>query len=95
VLSRDFRREQGHYEDEDNLFAMYLLYNLGRYALRIDLATQRLEFSVSKTPLPYAEAARRAAEAAGADSRDYLSHAAFTPKGTRIGEGDTEAPARQ
>lgn len=94
VLSRDFRREQGQYEDEDNLYAMYLLYNLGRYALRIDPTTQRIELSVSKAPLPYAEAARRAAEAAGADSRDYLNRAAFTPKGTRIGDGDAAAPAR-
>ncbi len=29
VLSLDFRREQGAYKDFDNLFAMYLLYNLG------------------------------------------------------------------
>ena len=27
VLSRDFRREAGAYEDYDNLYAMYLLYN--------------------------------------------------------------------
>lgn len=90
VLSRDFRREQGQYEDEDNLFAMYLLYNLGRYSVRIDGETQRLEFAVMKTPLPYAEAALLAKQAAGSDSGDYTSHIAFTPKGTRIGETDAQ-----
>jgi hypothetical protein len=39
VRSRDFRREQGRYEDYDNLFAMYLLHNLGRYTLQVDGAT--------------------------------------------------------
>ena len=86
VLSRDFRREQGQYEDEDNLFAMYLLYNLGRYGVAVDGDTQRLEFSVMKQPLPYAEAVAKARQAAGSDSRDYSSHAAFSPQGTRIGE---------
>jgi hypothetical protein len=88
VLSRDFRREQGRYEDVDNLFAMYLLYNLGRYSVRVDGKTQRLEFGVSKTPLPYAAAAKQAADAAHSDSRDYSSRAVFTPKGTRIGDNE-------
>ena len=43
VLSRDFRKEQGQYQDVDNLFAMYLLYNLGRYSLRIDDAMTLLD----------------------------------------------------
>ncbi len=43
VLSRDFRKEQGHYEDVDNLFAMYLLYNLGRYRVRVNDETKLLE----------------------------------------------------
>jgi hypothetical protein len=88
VLSRDFRREQGQYEDPDNLFAMYLLFNLGKYGVRIDEKTKLLEFSGTKQPLPYAEAAARAAEAASSDSGDYSRHAGFVPKGTRIGEGD-------
>ena len=86
VMSRDFRRDQGQYEDPDNLFAMYLLYNLGRYRVRIDAQTLRLELSEPKAPLPYAEAERLAAEAALFDSDRYGSQSKFIPKGTRIGE---------
>jgi hypothetical protein len=90
VLSRDFRRDQGQYEDPDNLFALYLLYNLGRYRVWIDERTRRLELSERGTPLPYAEAERLAAEAAAFDSDQYESKSSFTPKGTRIGD---DAPA--
>jgi hypothetical protein len=86
VLSRDFRRDQGQYEDPDNLFALYLLYNLGRYRVRIDEQTLRLELTQTKTPLPYAKAERLAAEAALFDSDQYGSRSEFIPKGTRIGE---------
>jgi hypothetical protein len=86
VLSRDFRREQGQYEDPDNLFALYLLYNLGRYRVWIDEQTRRLELSERGAPLPYAEAEKLAAEAATFDSDRYGSSSKFIPKGTRIGE---------
>jgi hypothetical protein len=88
VLSRDFRREQGEYEDPDNLFAMYLLFNLGKYRVRIDESTGRLELSAPRVPLPYDEAERRAAEAAVADSDRYIRRAKFVPKGTRVGEDE-------
>ena len=74
VLSRDFRRDQGQYEDPDNLYAMYLLYNLGRYRVRVDEQTLRLELTEPKAPLPYAEAERLAAEAATFDSDRYGSN---------------------
>jgi len=86
VLSRDFRREAGEYEDEDNLFAMYLLYNLGRYSVRVNDATKRLEIEKRRTPMAYPEAARLALESAGSDSAKYAQRAAFRPEGTRIGE---------
>ncbi|HET9024721.1 MAG TPA: hypothetical protein VFN64_09120 [Burkholderiaceae bacterium] len=86
VLSRDFRREQGQYEDPDNLYAMYLLYNLGRYGIRIDDQTRRLVLSERRTPLPYAEAARLAAEAAEVDSDRYGRASEFVPMGTRVWE---------
>jgi hypothetical protein len=86
VLSRDFRRDQGQYEDPDNLFAMYLLYNLGRYRVQIDEQTLRLELTSPKAPLPYAEAEKLAAEAALSDSEQYGSQSKFIPRGTRIGE---------
>jgi hypothetical protein len=86
VLSLDFRREQGQYEDPDNLYAMYLLYNLGRYRVRVDAGTQLLAFEFEKSPLPYEQAAALAAEAAASDSRNYERSTSFTPQGTRIGE---------
>jgi len=86
VLSRDFRRDQGQYEDPDNLFALYLLYNLGRYRVRVDEQTLQLELAELKAPLPYAAAETLAAEAARFDSDKYGSASKFIPRGTRIGE---------
>lgn len=86
VLSRDFRREAGSYEDFDNLYAMYLLFNLGKYSVQIDERTKRLEIEKSKQPMSYPEAARRAVESARSDSDSYRQRLRFLPKGTRIGE---------
>ena len=86
VLSRDFRKEQGEYEDVDNLFAMYLIYNLGKYSVRLDERTKLLEIDKSRTPMAYPEAAERAARSARSDSAKYAQRAAFRPEGTRIGE---------
>ena len=86
VLSRDFRREEGQYEDYDNLFAMYLFYNLGRYGVRVDGESRRLVVEASKDPLPYPQAAELAALAAQSDSDGYRRRAAFRPKGMRVGE---------
>ena len=86
ILSRDFRREQGQYEDIDNLFAMYLLYNLGRYRVAVNETTKLLEIVTDKTPMPYAEAVAVATEAARSDGADYDRRANFTPKGTRVTE---------
>jgi len=92
VLSRDFRRESGEYEDPDNLFAMYLLYNLGKYSVRVNESTTLLEIDRNKHPMPYAEAARLAAQSARSDSENYGRRAAFTPEGTRIGETANDTP---
>jgi len=86
VLSRDFRKEQGEYEDPDNLSAMYLLYNLGRYSVRVNEQTRQLEIERSKEPMAYPEAARLASESARSDSARYAQRATFRPEGTRIGE---------
>jgi hypothetical protein len=86
VLSRDFRSEQDEYKDPDNLFVMYLLYNLARYAVQVNEQTGLLEIARSKTPGAYADAVRLAAEAARSDSEDYGRRVAFQPKGTRIGD---------
>ena len=94
VLSRDFRREHGQYQDPDNLFAMYLLYNLGRYRVSVNPESRQLELSERGTPLPYDEAERLAAEAAERDSDQYGRRLSFTPKGTRIGEDAPPGPVR-
>jgi len=52
VLSRGFRQEAGEYENDDNLLAMYLLYNLGRNGVQVGEASARLEIDRSKPPLP-------------------------------------------
>ena len=90
VLSRDFRKEQGQYEDPDNLFAMYVLYNLGKYSVRINGETKLLEIEIGKHPMPYPEAAERATRSARSDSEDFRRHQAFRPSGARIGESTDE-----
>ena len=87
VLSLDFRRDEGQYEDPDNLFVMYLLYNIARYSVVVDEATKRLEIGQSKMPMSYMEAAKVAAESATSDSENYGQRVSFLPKGTRIDAG--------
>jgi hypothetical protein len=86
VLSRDFRREQGHYEDFDNLFAMYALYNMGKYSVRVNDETKLLEIEKSKNPMAYPEAAEFATRSAESDSENFRRRLSFRPKGTAIGE---------
>jgi hypothetical protein len=86
VLSRDFRKEQGQYEDFDNLFAMYVLYNMGKYSVRIDGATKRLEIATSKEPMAYPAAAELAKQAANADSGNFRRRAPFQAQGTGFDE---------
>jgi len=86
VLSRDFRREAGAYEDFDNLYAMYLLYNMGKYSVLIDERTKQLTIEKSKHPVSYRTASERATRSARSDSESYRRHLLFKPKGTRIGE---------
>jgi hypothetical protein len=86
VLSPDFRKEAGHYEDFDNLFAMYLLYNMGKYSVGVNDETKLLEIQMSKTPMGYAEAAKLAAQSAKSDSARFAQRTVFRPQGTAIGE---------
>jgi hypothetical protein len=86
VLSRDFRREAGAYEDYDNLYAMYLLFNMGKYSVWIDERTKRLEIEKSKQPMTYPTAVQLAVESARSDSDSYRRGLIFRAKGTRIGE---------
>jgi len=86
VLSRDFNSDEGAYKDYDNLYAMYLLYNMGKYSVRVDEPTKRLVIEKDKHPMAYAEAAAQAKKSARSDSRSYRRHLSFLPKGMRIGE---------
>ena len=92
VRSRDFRREEGAYRDFDNLYAMYLLYNLGRYSVRVNEQTKLLEIEKEKQPMAYGEAAELAKINARSDSRSYRRHLRFLPKGIRIGEAPDNTP---
>ncbi|HMO46119.1 MAG TPA: hypothetical protein PKB14_08835 [Rubrivivax sp.] len=71
VLSRDFLKEQGEYQDEDNLFAMQLLYQLARYGLRIDADSRLLRIAERRQPLPYAQAAALAASSARGEAQAF------------------------
>jgi len=86
VLSRDFRREQGAYKDFDNLYAMYLLFNMGKYSVRVNDQSKLLEIEVSKKAMAYPEAAKLASLSAKSDSENFRQEHAFQPMGTSIGE---------
>jgi hypothetical protein len=86
VLSRDFRKEQGRYEDVDNLFAAYVLFNMGRYSVRVNGETKLLELGKGKNPMAYPEAAELATKSARSDSENFRRGVPFRPRGTEIGE---------
>jgi len=86
VLSRDFRKEQGQYEDFDNLFAMYVLYHMGKYSVRMNDESKLLEIAKSKNPIPYPEAAELATRSAESDTENFRRRLPFRRKGTAIGE---------
>ena len=86
VRSTDFRKEQGRYEDFDNLFAMYLLYNLSKYRVAVNDGTKLLEIDKVKTPMAYAEAAEAAERSAASDSENFRRRITFQPRGTEIGD---------
>ena len=82
VFSFDFRRDEGHYEDYDNLYAMYVVYNLGKYSVIVNEATRKLEIEASKAPMPYAQAAELAKKTARSDADNYANKVRFDPQGT-------------
>ena len=84
VLSRDFRREQGQYEDFDNLFAGYFLYNIATYSVRVNDGTKLLEIEKRKRPMAYPVAVELAARDAKADSESFRRRIVFRTKGTNI-----------
>jgi hypothetical protein len=95
VLSLDFRNEQGEYEDYDNLYAMYLLYNMGRYSLRVSGETRRIELGMANDPMTYPVAAKLAKQSATEDSRGFLLRLPFVPSGKKVGSEDKNTPPPQ
>ena len=65
---------------------MYLLYNMGRYSVRVNDQTKLLEIEKSKNPTDYPQAAKLAAQSAKADSDNFRRRSTFRRKGTAIGE---------
>ncbi len=92
VLSRDFRKEQGRYEDFDNLFAMYTLYNMSRFSVRVNGQTRLLEIDQRRTPMAYPEAVAIATQSARSDSDGFRRREPFTRRGRDIEEGTGSAP---
>ena len=75
----------------DNLFAMYLLYNLGKYSVRVNDETKLLEIDKSKIPMAYPEAAELAARSAKSDSENFRRRVPFRRRGTEIGDPTDES----
>ncbi|HKA41290.1 MAG TPA: hypothetical protein VKF40_04785 [Burkholderiales bacterium] len=93
VLSRDFRREQ--YKDFDNLYAMHLLYNIGKYSVRVNDESRLLQIGKRKTPMIYSEAVELAAESAKSESENFRLQAALQGKGVAIGSSADDTPLDQ
>jgi hypothetical protein len=91
VLSLDFRADAGQYEDEDNLYAMYLLRFLAQHALSIDAATQSLQLQTNANRLPFAQADAQARSAAQDESKLLLRR---LPVGLRSAAGFVGEPHR-
>jgi hypothetical protein len=91
VLSLDFRADEGQYEDEDNLYAMYLLRFLTRHALSIDAATQTLVLHTNPGHLPFTQADEQARSAAQSESKALLRR---LPVGLRSAAGVIAEPHR-
>jgi hypothetical protein len=91
VLSLDFRADEGHYEDEDNLYAMYLLRYLSRWALQIDPDTLALQLHANPAALPYPQADAQARQAAQAEGKNVLRR---LPVGVRSAAGFLGEPYR-
>jgi hypothetical protein len=92
VLSLDYMENQGSYEDYDNLFAMYLLYNLGRYSIVLNGETRRLEIEHKKEPDGYAKARLKAEESARKDKKHLLRRLLFRAWGIKLDSGVDNTP---
>jgi len=85
VLSLDYLENQGSYEDYDNLFAMYLLYYMGRYSIVLNGETRRLEIEEQKEPDSYLTAKEKAHHSAMTDKKNVLRRLLFRSWGLKLG----------
>ncbi len=86
VVSLDFRNDAGDFEDFDNLFATYLLHNVGRHLVVVDPQAKAVRVELTRTPMAYADASLRAAKDAEADSKGFLRRLLFKPRGSKVDE---------
>lgn len=84
VLSLDYFEGTGHYEDFDNLFAMYLLYNLGKYSIVLDGETRQLKVEARKEPDGYDTAKKKARKSARKDKKHLLRRLIFRSWGMKL-----------
>ena len=87
VLSLDYLENQGSYEDYDNLFAMYLLYCMGRYSIVLNGETRHLEIEAKKEPDGYAIASYNADQSAQKDKKHLLRRLVFRAWGMKLDSG--------
>ena len=80
VLSLDFRQDEGEYRDYDNLYAMYVLYNMGKYSVRV-VDGEKLAIVKTKDAMPFAQADELARKSARSDADNYRKGARFNPEG--------------
>jgi hypothetical protein len=84
LLSLDYLEDQGHYEDYENLYAMYLLYNLGRYSIVLDGASRKLQVEARKEPDTYGVAKKKAHDSATKDKKRLLRRLVFRAWGIKL-----------
>ena len=89
VFSLDYKSEQGYYEDYDNLFAMYTLYNLGKYSIALNGETRKLFVEAQKEPMDYNKSVEEADKSATHDKKHLLRRLIFRAWGVKLGE-DTD-----
>ena len=65
---------------------MYLLYNMGKYSVRVNDKSKLLEIEKSKSAMGYAEAAELATRSAKSDSENFRRRSRAQPRGITVGQ---------
>ncbi|PCJ18974.1 MAG: hypothetical protein COB02_09580 [Candidatus Cloacimonadota bacterium] len=83
VKSLDFYSGSTEFEDYDNLFAMNLFYELGKYSIHISNISHAAEFSKEKEAMSYKEALKIAKKKATASSKS-IARRLFRKMGIKL-----------